>query len=706
MTVSLSLFAGAGTQFFSNNGVPLSGGKIYSYAAGTTTPQATYTSKSGGTAHPNPIILDSAGRIPSGEMWLTLGTFYKFVLQDSTSVQIATYDNIEGALDYDSVVAIYSGSNGSSLIGTVQKMNGTTRTVQAKLNDWFNVMDFGAYGDGKHDDTAAIQAAIDAAGSILTNGQPPSIYMNGGQSGYAAPVVMVPPGAYRLTDTLRLYTGMVLMGQNDIAYTVESTRLIMDTATSIPVATGTELGGVTNLDKPIIKLQKTYTPTGTVLQPNNCTTIANLGFWIVNPNGTIASRGGIGWGTGPSGLGSDGTGCAIYSTENLIDTRIKRCNFYSMPNAAIWIDGTASTPKIDAAFQVHECEFDTPIVDIRLEHANLGLVVSDSLFFSGSFAIYANDVSGLFQSTGCQYTYNTRLKFFPATMDSFTFVGNYHEGSGSNGTALDLNYSENIVITGNHFGTSVESTVNVLGAIGGTIANNTIVNSGYNASPVTPETLAHGAIRLVGCQNVVVEGNSVITPGTDDGAVFNNFGIFLLDGTLPSKNIVSNNFVSGAYNNSGYRSQPRRINVTSADILNDNYTGNPSTTTPEWRIHDGWGGRISLYRQGQTDASTTSDLPLTGMAAARVTYHFAMVSTTDNAMFEVLVGEAHTTGAYSILNVIKNGVAGAGNGPHTISAGNTITFSINATNLRTTYAITTDPILTSIQFTGAKTSTA
>ena len=37
MSVTLSLFAGAGWQFFDNNGVPLAGGLIYTYAAGTTT---------------------------------------------------------------------------------------------------------------------------------------------------------------------------------------------------------------------------------------------------------------------------------------------------------------------------------------------------------------------------------------------------------------------------------------------------------------------------------------------------------------------------------------------------------------------------------------------------------------------------------------------------------------------------------------------
>lgn len=95
MAVFLSPVGGAAAQFFTNNGIPLSGGKLYSYAAGTTTPQATYTSSSGVTAHTNPIILDSAGRVPGGEVWLSAPS-YKFVLNTSTDVLIATYDNISG----------------------------------------------------------------------------------------------------------------------------------------------------------------------------------------------------------------------------------------------------------------------------------------------------------------------------------------------------------------------------------------------------------------------------------------------------------------------------------------------------------------------------------------------------------------------------------------------------------------------------------
>ena len=95
MAVFLSPVGGAAAQFFTNSGVILSGGKLYTYAAGTTTPKATYTSSSGGTAHTNPIILDSAGRVPSGEIWL-LSSPYKFALYTSADVLIATYDNISG----------------------------------------------------------------------------------------------------------------------------------------------------------------------------------------------------------------------------------------------------------------------------------------------------------------------------------------------------------------------------------------------------------------------------------------------------------------------------------------------------------------------------------------------------------------------------------------------------------------------------------
>ena len=96
MAVNLSPVGGVAAQFFDNSGNVLTGGKIYTYAAGTTTNQTTYTSATGVTAHSNPIILDASGRVPSGEIWLTDGLSYKFLIKTSTEVLIGSYDNIIG----------------------------------------------------------------------------------------------------------------------------------------------------------------------------------------------------------------------------------------------------------------------------------------------------------------------------------------------------------------------------------------------------------------------------------------------------------------------------------------------------------------------------------------------------------------------------------------------------------------------------------
>jgi hypothetical protein len=96
MAVFLSPVGGVAAQFFTNTGAVLTGGKLYTYLAGTTTPAVTYTTSAGTVARTNPVVLDSAGRVPgSGEIWLT-AVSYKFILKDSNEVLIATYDNISG----------------------------------------------------------------------------------------------------------------------------------------------------------------------------------------------------------------------------------------------------------------------------------------------------------------------------------------------------------------------------------------------------------------------------------------------------------------------------------------------------------------------------------------------------------------------------------------------------------------------------------
>jgi microcystin-dependent protein len=91
-TVNLSYLAGAGSQFFDDSGVPLSGGLIYTYTAGGTTPLITYTSISGLVANSNPIILDAAGRV--NEVWIPESVSYKMIIKNSGNVTIGTFDNL------------------------------------------------------------------------------------------------------------------------------------------------------------------------------------------------------------------------------------------------------------------------------------------------------------------------------------------------------------------------------------------------------------------------------------------------------------------------------------------------------------------------------------------------------------------------------------------------------------------------------------
>jgi microcystin-dependent protein len=83
-----------------SSGNPLAGGKIYSYQAGTSTPQATYTDQAGGTPNANPVVLDASGW---ASMWLDPELSYKFVIKDSSDNTIHTVDNVIGLQEDDAV---------------------------------------------------------------------------------------------------------------------------------------------------------------------------------------------------------------------------------------------------------------------------------------------------------------------------------------------------------------------------------------------------------------------------------------------------------------------------------------------------------------------------------------------------------------------------------------------------------------------------
>src|ERR1700722_14493420 len=80
---------------YTNNGAPLVGGFVFSYAAGTSTPIATYIDSTQTTPNTNPIVLNWRGE---ANIWLNPQLSYKFVVQDSFGNTIRTVDNVAGVL--------------------------------------------------------------------------------------------------------------------------------------------------------------------------------------------------------------------------------------------------------------------------------------------------------------------------------------------------------------------------------------------------------------------------------------------------------------------------------------------------------------------------------------------------------------------------------------------------------------------------------
>ncbi len=238
-TYTISPIWGAGAQLFDNNGDPLSGGKIYVYVAGTTTPATTYTDPLGSIPNTNPIVADAAGRL-TNEIWFPVSGAFKFVLKTTNDVLLATYDNIPSvptppilnsasAISYTPGYLVNAGQflpgttyqiatvgttnfvgigAAANLSGTVFTATGVgsgsgnayyVRTVESKLRDVVSVKDYGAIGDGITDDTVSIQAAL-----------------NSGAGG-----VYIPSGTY-LVSTLSARANTVIYGDGNASQLLAS----------------------------------------------------------------------------------------------------------------------------------------------------------------------------------------------------------------------------------------------------------------------------------------------------------------------------------------------------------------------------------------------------------------------------------------------------------------------------------------------------
>ena len=119
-------------QFSDSNGLPLAAGTLTFYAAGTTTPQTTYTSQAGDTANANPLVLDSAGRAT-----IFLGSApYDIILKNAAGSTISTYYSIST-----------TGGGGGASLQTTPTL-ATLRAISSGASDYVLLGGNTAVGDG------------------------------------------------------------------------------------------------------------------------------------------------------------------------------------------------------------------------------------------------------------------------------------------------------------------------------------------------------------------------------------------------------------------------------------------------------------------------------------------------------------------------------------------------------------------------------
>jgi len=128
-------------QFFGSDGLPLVGGKLYTYAAGTTTPLATYTDHTANTSNTNPVILDSVGE---ADVWLPETTAYKYVLKDADDVTLFTVDYVSVPLTANSFASPPPIGSDVPNSGTFTTLNVTGATIFENTAEFTEDTEFAA----------------------------------------------------------------------------------------------------------------------------------------------------------------------------------------------------------------------------------------------------------------------------------------------------------------------------------------------------------------------------------------------------------------------------------------------------------------------------------------------------------------------------------------------------------------------------------
>lgn len=258
------------SQFIDAAGIPLAGGFVYTYAAGTTTPQATYTDSTGATANSNPIVLDSRGE---ANIWLGSAT-YKFKLTDSNNTEIWTVDNISAPTSGLSPVLSGNVTIDSNTSGTALTITQTGTGLALKVEDTssdptpFVIDATGQVGIGTLSPATALDVnngtiqlsssgtsratlAADASNTTLTSVGTRGLILNanstnliyGTSSGYVGILNASPTVALDVTGAIKSSGAATIGGNTAVTGTLSATGNISTSAGNITATAGSITAG-------------------------------------------------------------------------------------------------------------------------------------------------------------------------------------------------------------------------------------------------------------------------------------------------------------------------------------------------------------------------------------------------------------------------------------------------------------------------------
>jgi hypothetical protein len=527
-------------QFFDANGNPLVGGKLYTYAAGTTTPLTSYTSSTGGTANTNPVILDSRGE---ASVWLG-DNLYKFRLTSATDEAVWTADNLDGRIVIRA--AQLAASDGSSLVGYIGAGSGNVATtVQAKLRQIISVKDYGATGDGTTDDTLAIQAAVAAS------------------SGKA---LYFPAGTYIVSDIITMVSNAVIYGDQGITTLKLKSKTYVAANVSIFVLTS-----ITNV--------YIY---GLIFNGNK----GNIGT-TRNPINTIYLTTKVTFDT-CEWINCEGI-CLNISTS--VDSfAVLNCRFISCGGATDNSDGyrnqaiafSSSAGARSKDIEITGNYFFAQGLDC-ISMCNLDdVVVSNNAAYDSYSFLYNNPT--------------------PYRTINLSVTGNviYNTNQGSlnntvNPVAIDLPRVSNATITGNAIYKCEQSGIGIFDeSVNVVVSGNSLVDCGYKGvSWYGGISVGGGNGTASGIFEVVVSNNTITSTGTVTGM---KFGI-LLDSDLEAVIISGNNlvnYVTSKYGYYVYTTIPGAANVFALT------TNTPISATTLINDVDAYTGTITNWRKENT----------------------------------------------------------------------------------------------------------